>query len=53
MNEPGDEFGSARVMEKCGMTYEGMLHKHLFAKGIYENVKMYSIINEELLNRLK
>ncbi|TCZ79900.1 N-acetyltransferase [Paenibacillus albiflavus] len=44
-----DNIGSSRVMEKCGMTYEGILHKHLFAKGKYEDVKMYAVINEELL----
>jgi RimJ/RimL family protein N-acetyltransferase len=38
---------SARVMEKCGMTFEGVLRQYLFVKGQYEDVKMYSILRRE------
>jgi len=48
-----DNIASARVMEKCGMSYEGILRKHLFAKGKFEDVKMYSIINEELIKKME
>lgn len=47
-----DNIGSARVMEKCGMIYEGILRKHLFAKGKFEDLKIYSIINDELLKQM-
>ncbi|MVO99536.1 GNAT family N-acetyltransferase [Paenibacillus lutrae] len=36
--------GSARVMEKSGMEFEGILRKHIFTKGEYQDVNMYSII---------
>ena len=39
-------IGSARVMEKCGMQFEGILRKHILAKGVHEDVKMYAVIRE-------
>lgn len=39
-------IGSARVMEKSGMTFEGILRKQLFAKGQHQDVKMYSIVKD-------
>jgi ribosomal-protein-alanine N-acetyltransferase len=39
-----DNIGSARVMEKSDMQFEGILKKHLFTKGSHQDVKMYSII---------
>jgi ribosomal-protein-alanine N-acetyltransferase len=38
--------GSARVMEKSGMEFEGIYRKQVFIKGKFEDLKMYSIINE-------
>lgn len=38
---------SARVMEKVGMKFEGVLRQHLFVKGSFHDVKMYSILKEE------
>lgn len=38
---------SARVMEKVGMKFEGVLRQHLFTKGSFYDVKMYSILREE------
>lgn len=35
---------SGRVMEKCGMRYEGLLHKAAFAKGRFWDVRLYAII---------
>lgn len=43
-----NNIGSARVMEKSGMTFEGILRKHLFAKDQYQDVKMYSIVKDEV-----
>ncbi|WP_019424117.1 GNAT family N-acetyltransferase [Paenibacillus sp. OSY-SE] len=45
-----DNAGSAKVMEKCDMQFEGVLRKHIFNNGRYEDVKQYSIINEPLLH---
>ncbi|RSD25391.1 GNAT family N-acetyltransferase [Mesobacillus subterraneus] len=39
--------GSERVMEKAGMTYEGILRKYVLIKGIHYDVKMYSIVKED------
>lgn len=39
--------GSSRVMEKSGMSFEGILRKHILVKGVHEDVKMYSILSEE------
>ncbi|WP_282942072.1 GNAT family N-acetyltransferase [Paenibacillus sp. RC67] len=43
-----DNIGSARVMEKSGMQFEGTLRKHIYTKGEYQDAKMYAIINEAL-----
>lgn len=34
---------SRRVMEKCGMTYEGTLRGHIFCKGEYRDIGVCSI----------
>jgi [ribosomal protein S5]-alanine N-acetyltransferase len=39
--------GSARVMEKAGMTFEGVLREYSFSKGEYLDLKMYSILRRE------
>lgn len=41
--------GSERVMEKAGMTFEGILRKFIYVKGAHYDVKMYSIIKENVL----
>ncbi|WP_214894271.1 GNAT family protein [Exiguobacterium sp. H66] len=43
--------GSARVMEKVGMTYEGTLRRLIFVKGTFHDVKMYSILREEYVTQ--
>jgi [ribosomal protein S5]-alanine N-acetyltransferase len=43
-----ENIGSARVMEKVGMTFEGVIRKGIFVKSKHRDIKMYSIINEEL-----
>lgn len=44
-----ENTGSSRVMEKVGMTFEGILRKHFYAKGIHEDVRMYAVIREEYI----
>ncbi|MEI7028355.1 GNAT family N-acetyltransferase [Paenibacillus sp. y28] len=42
-----DNRASANVLEKNGMQLEGIMRKHLFAKGRFEDVCMYAMIHEE------
>ncbi|SMQ80961.1 ribosomal-protein-alanine N-acetyltransferase [Bacillus sp. OV166] len=42
-----ENIGSARVMEKTGMSFEGILRKGMFVKGKHRDLKMYSILEEE------
>ena len=39
--------GSARVLEKAGMTFEGILRNNMFLKGSYRDHKVYSILRKE------
>jgi ribosomal-protein-alanine N-acetyltransferase len=42
-----ENVASARVMEKCGMTYEGTLREQMLVKGRFRDCKMYSILRRE------
>ena len=42
-----ENIASARVMEKAGMTFEGIIRKGIFVKGEHRDLKMYSILKEE------
>lgn len=42
-----ENIASARVMEKSGMTLEGIIRKGIFVKGEHRDLKMYSILKEE------
>lgn len=42
-----DNIGSASVMKKIGMTYEGHLREHLFYKGKWHDSFQYSILKHE------
>ncbi len=42
-----EHSASARVMEKIGMTYEGILREYMLVKGHYVNLKIYSILKKE------
>ena len=42
-----ENIGSARVMEKSDMSYEGILREHMYAKGQYDDLKIYSILRRE------
>ena len=39
---------SGRVMEKCGMTYAGMLRNHEFRFDKYYNIKFFELLKEDL-----
>jgi ribosomal-protein-alanine N-acetyltransferase len=39
--------GSARVMEKVGMTFEGVLREQVYEKGRYRDMKIYAILRRE------
>ena len=38
---------AARVLEKAGMKFEGILREYLYAKGAFHNVKLYSILRSD------
>lgn len=38
---------SERVMIKCGMNYEGLMRKKLFAKNAFHDLKLYSLLKED------
>ena len=40
-------IGSARVMEKIGMTHEGRLHEREFIKGEWRDHLIYAVLREE------
>lgn len=42
-----ENVASSRVMEKMGMRLEGLLRQRLYAKGIYHDVQMYSILKAD------
>ncbi|PET38233.1 hypothetical protein CN514_24225 [Bacillus sp. AFS001701] len=39
--------GSARVMEKTGMSFEVIIRKGMFVKGKHQDIKIFSILKEE------
>ena len=44
-----ENIGSWKVMEKCGMKYEGTLREKVFVKERYRSMKMYSILRSEYI----
>ena len=42
-----DNPASGRVMEKCGMTREGVLRQRLYNKGKYVDVALYAILRSD------
>jgi [ribosomal protein S5]-alanine N-acetyltransferase len=38
---------SARVLEKCGLKFEGVLRQYVFNKGKFRDIRSYSILAEE------
>ena len=45
-----ENLASARVMEKVGMTREGLLREHLHYKGQWQSSYLYSILADEYRN---
>ena len=39
--------GSARVLERVGMSYQGTLRAYFFVKGAHHDMKVYSILRPE------
>jgi [ribosomal protein S5]-alanine N-acetyltransferase len=48
-----ENIGSERVMEKTGMSFEGVSRKGMFVKGKHQDLKMYSILKEEFSSPYK
>ncbi|MGI6207347.1 MAG: GNAT family N-acetyltransferase [Anaerolineae bacterium] len=42
-----ENVASARVLEKCGMRFEGILRDYVYIKGYYRSVRMYAILRED------
>ena|ERR1035437_1697692 len=42
-----DNAASARVMEKCGMKFEGILRQSVMKRGRFRDVKSYAVLAEE------
>jgi len=43
-------IGSSRVMEKAGMSFEGISRKVAFIKGEHHDLKVYSILRDEFMH---
>jgi ribosomal-protein-alanine N-acetyltransferase len=44
-----DNIASERVLQKCGMKYEGIIRESFFVKGEFRDLKLYSLLNSEFL----
>ncbi|MGE5607111.1 MAG: GNAT family N-acetyltransferase [Bacteroidota bacterium] len=44
-----ENIASGRVMQKVGMTFEGVVRGLFFARGTHHDVKLYSILKSEFL----
>ena len=42
-----DNPASGRVMEKCGMKFEGTLRSRIFNKGRFSDVRLYAILRDD------
>jgi ribosomal-protein-alanine N-acetyltransferase len=42
-----DNLASEKVMQKCGMKFEGIMREQMFVKDEYQDLKMYSILRKE------
>jgi ribosomal-protein-alanine N-acetyltransferase len=40
-------IGSARVMEKAGMSYEGILREYMIQHGEFRDMKLYAITRKD------
>lgn len=46
-----ENVASERVMQKAGMTFEGVIRERFLAKGSYHDVKLYSILKKDFYSR--
>ena len=46
-----DNAGSARVMEKCGMTLEGTIREHVWLRDHFRSSYLYSVLKDERTGR--
>lgn len=46
-----ENAASARVLEKAGMAFEGVIREQMYAKGAYRSLRLYSILRCEWLPR--
>jgi ribosomal-protein-alanine N-acetyltransferase len=44
---------SGKVMQKCGMKFEGMYKHSMFIKGEFKNIVVYRCTSEEFLDKIK
>ncbi|MGP7818671.1 GNAT family N-acetyltransferase [Niallia sp. 01092] len=44
-----ENIGSERVMQKTGMSFEGIMRKGMLIKGKHQDLKTYSILREEFI----
>jgi len=47
-----ENTASERVMQKCGMKYEGTIREHIYVKEEFHNLKLYSILKSEFKDEL-
>lgn len=47
LNVLGENIRAIRLYEKCGFVFEGEFRKHIFVAGKYQNLRWYSILDEE------
>ena len=47
VNVMKENFGSRKVAERCGFTYEGTMRKATFHNGSYHDLDLFSILREE------
>ncbi len=46
-----ENVSSRRVMEKCGMSFEGIKRSSMFVKGIYRDIGTCSILSDEYIRK--
>lgn len=46
-----ENTASERVMQKVGMSYEGTFREHLYVRGRYRDLKVYSVLRREYQTR--
>ncbi len=47
-----DNAASERVLLKCGMKYEGIMQKKIFAKEKFHDLKLFAILKTDFINKL-